>query len=100
LPFTRDAFWYAVHEDLPDTTWKEKKELIFEPEVWNRQAIGAGLMMFGTAMLIPGPFDLVAAGAGAVVFGGPHGAAMGLAIYNITAVGLIIVGFLMFEEYI
>lgn len=60
----------------------------------NRKATGVGLMVLGTGMLIPGPFDLLVAGAGAYI-AGPPGAVGAVLLYNITAVGLIAVGYLM-----
>lgn len=60
----------------------------------DRKTAGAGLIVFGTGMLLPGPLDLVVAAAGAYA-GGPAGAVGAVALYNITAVGLIVVGYLM-----
>jgi hypothetical protein len=61
---------------------------------FDKKVVGAGLMVFGTGILLPGPLDLALAGAG-FALGGPWGAVGALAIYNITAVGLIVVGYLM-----
>jgi hypothetical protein len=62
-------------------------------------AMGIALVTVGILMLIPGPVDLAFAGAGAAIGGyiaGPAGAAMGavigLAIYNVMAVIVVIVG--------
>ncbi len=60
----------------------------------DRKTAGAAVMIFGTGMLLPGPFDLVVAAAGAYA-GGPAGAVGAVLLYNITAVGLIAVGYLM-----
>ena len=63
----------------------------------DRKVLGASMMVLGTGMLVPGPLDIAAAAVGAAI-GGPWGAVAGVAIYNITAVGLVVVGF-MFVAY-
>ena len=63
------------------------------------RALGVSLVIMGVAMAIPGPVDLAFAAAGGAIggwLGGPAGAATGaairLAIYNIAAVVVIVVG--------
>lgn len=55
-----------------------------------RQAIGVGMIGFGTAMLVPGPFDLAAYAIGVAAFKHPAGGVVGVAVYNLL--GLAVVG--------
>lgn len=62
-------------------------------------AKGVALVTIGILMLIPGPVDLAFMAVGATIggyIGGPAGAALGamigLAIYNVVAVAVVIVG--------
>ena len=47
--------------------------------------IGGTLVVWGSAMLVPGPIDALAAAAGAIVFKGPHGGVIGWLAYNVFA---------------
>lgn len=67
----------------------------FKKYLPGRHAFGAGMIVFGTGMLIPGPFDAVAFGLGVAAFKHPLGGPAGVAIYNAAAFGVIGVGFLL-----
>jgi len=55
--------------------------------------VGSGMVLLGTGILAPGAGDAAAALAGLAVFKHPIGAAVGVAIYNITGLGLVWIGY-------
>ena len=55
----------------------------------SRDVIGSGMIVVGTAMLLPGPVDLMAAAAGVAVFKSPAGAIVGVVVYNVAALSLM-----------
>ena len=57
-------------------------------------AMGLTLVGVGVAMLVPGPVDAAFAAVG-LYFGGPTGAVIGVAIYNIMAVIVIAAGVIL-----
>lgn len=59
-----------------------------------KQVAGTAMMTVGAAMLVPGPTDL-AVGAAGFYYGGPVGAVGAIALYNITAAGLVVVGYML-----
>ncbi len=60
--------------------------------LFTRKSVGAGMVAFGSGVLVPGPFDVVAAGAGVALVKHPAGAALGVAAYNALGVGMIATG--------
>ena len=54
-----------------------------------RDVFGGGMVVLGTAMLIPGPVDVAMAAGGAVLFKHPAGAVVGLVGYNLAALAMI-----------
>ncbi len=59
-----------------------------------RRAIGGGMIILGTAILIPGPIDVAVAGLGYAI-AGPVGAAVGVGLYNTLGVVLVVGGVLI-----
>lgn len=55
----------------------------------SRKLAGASMIALGTGMLIPGPIDAFAFGAGVAVFKHPIGGIAGVAAYNLLALGVI-----------
>jgi len=107
-PVTDRDFWFTL-----DGTTPTGRGVPFEHAEWElavhlyhsavgmvtRQNVGGALMIFGAGILVPGPFDVVAAGIGAAV-GGPVGAVAGVAIYNLVGVSMIVVGAYLLGESI
>ncbi len=73
-------------DELFDDVW-----IAIDPFIPARGVIGAGMVVLGTGILIPGPFDAMAAGAG-LAFGGPLGAVVGVVSYNLAGVALLLGG--------
>ncbi len=65
--------------------------IVADPFIPPRGVIGTGMVVLGTGILIPGPFDAMAAGAG-FAFGGSVGAVVGVVSYNLAAVALLVGG--------
>lgn len=60
-----------------------------------RKVVGAGLIGWGSAMLVPGPIDVAAYGIGVAAFKHPAGGVVGVAAYNLLALGVIGTGALL-----
>ncbi len=60
-----------------------------------RKVLGAGLITWGGAMLVPGPIDVAAYGLGVAAFKHPAGGVAGVALYNLFAFGVIGAGALL-----
>ena len=54
--------------------------------------VSVAVGVLGVGMLIPGPIDAAFATVGLLLFKHPAGAAAGLALYNLLAVGVIALG--------
>ncbi len=78
-PFDRRPDWRAL-PDLP------------KPKMPSREHWGGAMVAFGGAILVPGPFDALAAGAGIAVFKHPFGAVAGVGAYNAMGMGFVIGG--------
>ena len=60
-----------------------------------RKVVGAGLIGWGTAMLVPGPIDVAAYALGAAAFKHPVGGVVGVAAYNLLALGVVGAGVIL-----
>ena len=105
-PVTDRDFWFTL-----DGTTPTGRGVPFEHAEWElavhlyhstvggmtRQNVGGALMIYGTALLIPGPFDVMAAAAGASL-GGPAGAAVGVVAYNLVGLSMVVAGAYLLGE--
>ena len=105
-PVTDRDFWFTL-----DGTTPTGRGVPFEHAEWElaqhlyhsvtgmvtRQSVGGALMVVGAGILVPGPFDLVAAGLGAAV-GGPPGAVAGVVAYNLVGLSMVVVGAYLLGE--
>ena len=75
---------------------REPKFVRTSDESWFRTVddpLGATLIVWGSAMLVPGPIDVAAAGLGVLVFKHPLGAVAGVLAYNAFALGTMALGY-------
>jgi len=105
-PVTDRDFWFTMDGTTPTGTGVPFEHAEWELAVhlyhstvggMTRQNVGGALMVYGTALLIPGPFDAMAAGAGAAV-GGPYGAVAAVAAYNLAGLSMVVVGAYLLGE--
>ncbi len=109
-PVTDRDFWFTI-----DGTTPTGRGVPFEHAEWElaqhlyhstvssvtRQNVGGALMIYGTALLIPGPFDAMAAGIGMAAAGGhPAGAVAGVVAYNLVGLSMVVVGAYLVGESI
>jgi len=92
-PVTDLDFWLVMDGSVPTGTGVPFEHAEFEliRYLFNRRTLGAFLLGFGTGVLIPGPFDVIAAGVGAAV-GGPAGAVVGIVAYNAFGISMVLLG--------
>jgi len=105
--FNDQLYWF---EEGVIHSWQKlykynKKEISISTVVSNlvdnnslsfREVFGGGLVVWGSAMLVPGPVD-VAVGAAGAYFGGPIGAVAAIVGYNLFA--LVVIGIGMYLIY-
>ncbi|AXH79197.1 MAG: hypothetical protein [Circular genetic element sp.] len=103
-PFDK-SFWYITKSmGYPEDTVAggfgvpfEEAELVLIKHYYRRvqelspgrKVVGGFMIGWGTAMLVPGPIDYAAGAAGVAVFKHPAGAIVGVAAYNLFALGVV-----------
>ncbi len=93
-PVTDFDFWLVMDGSVPTGTGVPFEHAEFElaRTLLNRRTFGGFLVGFGTGVMIPGPFDFIAAGMGVALLRHPAGAAVGVAAYNAFGIALILLG--------
>lgn len=105
-PVTDRDFWFTLDGTTPTGTGVPFEHAEWELAVHlyhsatgmiTRQNVGGALMVYGTGLLIPGPFDAMAAAAGGAA-GGPAGAVAAVAAYNLVGLSMVVVGAYLLGE--
>ncbi len=101
------SFWYITPSmGFPEGTKAggygtpfEEAELVLikyaynEVKSWfNRKTLGTAMIVWGTAMAVPGPVDFAAGAAGVALLRHPIGAPLGVGAYNLFAYSVISAG--------